>query len=427
MSDLDEARAASVRRIEETEKAEKAPDPPASAADLARVHRDLVILIVLAAGVIMWAAQDILVPTAMGVVLALVLTPIVNVLESWRIPTGAASALVVIVAAGLIAAGIYALAPSVAGWIKRAPEIGRSIETKLQPFKSWITTYESASDELAKITDVGKEPGGTTVVAATKDDASVLEVAPAVLAQTFYVIVLALFLIGGRKEYRKRLIMFATDRSDRLRVAHILSDSLEQVSEYLFTMMCVSIGLTIVVAAAFAAAGIDHPILWGLLFGVASIIPYLGPTVAILACALVQFAAAPTLAEAAVGPLILIAINTLESHFVTPHVVSRRVGVSALAIFVAISVMVWMWGAAASMLAVPLLILFNAIAKNIDSLQPYAVLLMEENANRDESANAAGQRADAAQQTKEPATWRSYLGSIVATRFGLRKASDQVS
>ncbi len=414
MSDLEAARAAAVRRIEETEKANKPPDPPPSSEDLARIRRALVILIVLAVGVVMWAAREILVPTAMGVVLALVLTPIVAGLERLRIPTGLASALVVLFATAALVGGAYAVAPGVANWIKRAPEIGRSIETKLEPFKRWITTYESATDELEKITNAGKDPG-TTVVAAPEDDASVLEVAPAVFAQLFYVVLLALFLIGGRDVYRKRLIMLAKDRADRLRVAHILSDSLEQVSEYFFTMMCVSIGLAVVAATAFAIAGIDHPILWGLLFGVASIIPYLGPTVVILACALVQFAAQPTLADAAVGPLILVAINTLEANFVTPLLVSRRVGVSALAIFIAIAVLVWMWGAAASILAVPLLILFNAIAKNIESLQPYAVLLMEETANREDLASADPDKP-------APVTWGSYLGNAVATRVGLRKA-----
>ncbi len=362
-----------------------------------------------AVGVVMWAAQDILVPTAMAVVLALVLAPIVSALERLRIPTGAASALVVLFAAGALAGGAYAVAPGVANWIKRAPEIGRSIEAKLEPLKGWITTYESASDELAKIADVSKDKPGTTVVAAPKDDATVLEVAPGVFAQLFYVVVLALFLIGGRDVYRKRLILLAKDRADRLRVAHILSDSLEQVSEYLFTMMCVSIGLSIVAFAAFVIAGIDNALLWGVLFGVASIIPYLGPTVAILGCALVQFAAEPTLADAAVGPAILLAINTIESNIVTPHLVSRRVGVSALAIFIAMAVLVWMWGAAASVLAVPLLILFNAIARNIESLKPYAALLAEE------SAEAAS--TDAATR----ATWRDYFAGIAA-RPRLRKA-----
>ncbi len=410
MTDLDAARAAAVRRIEDKENAEKPPYPPASSEDLARVRRALVTLIVFAVGVVMWAAQDILVPTAMAVVLALVLTPIVAALERLRIPTGLASALVVLFAAGALAGGAYAVAPGVANWIKRAPEIGSSIEAKLQPLKGWITTYESASDELAKITDVSKDKPGTTVVAVPKDDATVLEVAPAVFAQMFYVVVLALFLIGGRDVYRKRLIMLATDRADRLRVAHILSDSLEQVSEYLFTMMCVSVGLTIVAFAAFVIAGIDNALLWAVLFGVGSIIPYLGPTVAILGCALVQFATQPTLGDAAVGPLILLAINTIESNFVTPHLVSRRVGVSALAIFVAIAVLVWMWGAAASILAVPLLILFHAIARNIESLKPYAVLLMEETAEA------------TASDAKTPTTWRDYFAGI-ATRLGLRKAA----
>jgi predicted PurR-regulated permease PerM len=415
MSNVDAARAAALQRIKAQAKADqpegRQPSPPWH--ELSTMRGLLTVLTVLAVGVIMWAARDILVPTAMAVVLALILTPIVSALEKLRIPTGIASTIVVLLAAAVIAAGVYAVMPSVIAWIERAPEIGRNIESKLTPLKGWITTYESASDELSKITEVGKDPNAPKAVVA-EPGPSVMELAPAVLAQIFYVIVLALFLIGARKVYRKRLIMLATEREDRLRTAHILSDSLEQVSEYLFTMMCVSIGLAVVTSAAFAVAGIENPILWGIAFGIGSFIPYLGPTVVILACAVVQFASQATLAEAAVGPLILLAINTLEANLVTPLLVARRVGVSAVAIFVAIALLVWLWGAAASILAVPLLIIFNAIAKNIESLQPYAILLLEENSSTDEITKAG--RRDATAENKEPPTWRERIASLLGQK-----------
>jgi len=288
----------------------------------------------------------------------------------------------------------------------------RSIERKLQPLKQWLVSFQAASTQLDKITAVGAAPGTATVVVAPSGGASIVETAPAVLAQTVYIIVLALFLIGSRKTYRKRLILLSRDRDNRLRVSRIMNESLEQVSGYLFMMMCVSIGLAIVTTAAFAIAGIEYPFVWGVAFGAASIIPYLGPTAVILLCTLVQFATQDTLGAAAVAPLILLGINTIEANFITPFLVSRRIAVSAVAIFLALAVFIWLWGPMASILAVPLLILFHAIAKHVPSLQPYAVLLQAEGDHAEEVTYSARQRFFADEPDASP-TWRGAVASFV--------------
>ena len=414
MTELSAAQLSSVQRIKDKAKALKKPEvPDPRSDDLTSIRRSLVIVAIAACGAILWAAQAILMPTAMAVILALVLTPLVVVLEKRRVPTAVAAFLVVVVAGAFIAGTATALAPSVADWIKRAPEISRNVQRKLQPIKAWLVSYDVASQELHEIAKVGAASDAPVTAAAPSGMASAWA-APAVLVQTSYVIVLALFLIMVRKVYRKRLILLASDRADRLRVARILNQSLEQASQYLFTMVCISVGLAFVTAACLALAGIENPVLWGALFGAASFIPYVGPTATILACGLVQFATQDTLSAAAVAPLILLAINTIESNLVTPFLVSRRTAVSAIAIFLTIAVLVWLWGPAASIVAIPLLILFNAVAKNVPRLQPYALLLQAEHENPEEILNAARLRFFSATEKDEPLTWRARATSLLA-------------
>jgi predicted PurR-regulated permease PerM len=415
MDELSAGRLSSLQRIKDKAKSDKedkeseaTPSPVSSSG----ASGPLIIIAVVTCCAVLWAAQAIIVPTVMAVVLALILTPVVAMLEKWRIPTGAAAIMVVVFAVTMIAGTAIALAPGVTDWMKRAPEISRTIERKLQPVKEWLVSFQAASSQLDKITTVGATPGTATIVAAPSGGASIVETAPAAIAQTLYVIVLALFLIGSRKTYRKRFVLLSSDRANRLRVLRIMNESLEQVSGYLFTMMCVSIGLAIVTTACFAIAGIEYPFLWGAAFGAASIIPYIGPTAVILLCALVQFATQDTLGAAAVAPLILLGVNTIESNFVTPFLVSRRIAVSAIAIFLALAVFIWLWGPMASILAVPLLILFHAIAKHVPSLQPYAILLQSENDHSEEVTSSARQRFSEVPDTTA-ATWRDTIASFV--------------
>lgn len=419
MAELSAGELASVQRIKEKVKAQakESAVPETSEDNATTIRGPLILISVLLTGAALWAAQAIVVPTVMAVVLALVLTPIVARLEAWHLPTSVATFVVVLIAAAMLAGTALALAPGVADWMRRAPEISRTVERKLQPFKEGLATVQEASHQLEKITNVGGD--GSKVVVAPDAGGSILETAPGAVAQTLYVVVLALFLIGSRKIFRKRLVLLSSERENRLRVLRIMNESLDQVSAYLFTLMCVSIGLALVTAVCFWIAGIEYALLWGVAFGIACIIPYLGPTAVIVICALVQFATQETLADAAVAPLILLAINTVESNLVTPMLVSRRTSVSALAIFVAVASFVWLWGPAASILAVPILILFHAIAKHVPSLQPYAILLQAENDETPVSPSAPKKRfATEGDASQEPRTWRGYFVHLGRTIRG---------
>ena len=416
MVHISAARLSTVQRLKQQRaaSAEDLESDPQRAHDLKSIRRAVMVIAILAVGAVVWAAESILVPTALGVVLALILTPMVSALERIRIPTSVASLMVVVMAVALIASGVAVLKPGVQRWIDNAPQIARAVEQKIQPMRAWLASFEAASSRLEKLTNMGN---ASAVVARTDDGGSILETAPAALAQTFFVVALALFIMNVRKVYRKRFILLSRDRADRLRVARIMNESFEQVSEYLFTMMCVGIGVAAVTSLVFAIAGIDSPLIWGLAFGVGSLIPYIGPTSVILVCVLVQFATQPTLADAAVAPAILLAINTVEANFITPLLVSRRTAVSAIAIFLTIALFVWLWGPAASIVAVPMLILFTAIAKHVPSLQPYAVLLQAEGGNASEIGNPARhQFFTGAAANEEEKTWFNYVRNAVDGR-----------
>jgi predicted PurR-regulated permease PerM len=78
-------------------------------------------------------------------------------------------------------------------------------------------------------------------------------------------------------------------------------------------------------------------------------------------------------------PLILLALDTVEANFVQPWVLSRRIVISPIAILLTIVTLVWMWGAAAAITAVPALILVHTIAMHVPALRPIGFLLATEN------------------------------------------------
>lgn len=73
------------------------------------------------------------------------------------------------------------------------------------------------------------------------------------------------------------------------------------------------------------------------------------------------------------------AFNTIESNLITPWLLSRRLVVSSLAVFLTVALFAWLWGPVAAIVAVPLLIVFGAVARHVPGLEPWAVLLLAEN------------------------------------------------
>lgn len=378
-------------------------------------HRALIILTVIVVAAAAWAAQDFLVPTATAVVIAMALTPVVKAVERLGIPTGAASIVVVVLTGAILAGGAAMVAPSVSEWIKRAPEIAQTIEQKSRPLKEWLSTVQSATAKLEEVTQVQGDPN-TTVVPVQSSGGGVLEVSTQILGQTLYALALALFLIAARETYRKRLILLPSQRENRLRVARIMNETLTQVSNYLFTMTLINIGVGVTTAITFLFLGVPYAIAWGFLFGVASFIPYIGPTITIALCAVAQLVIAPSLEGAIAAPVALLVINFIESNFVTPWLLSRRLEVSSLAVFLAVAGLAWLWGPFAAILAVPMLIAFVAVARHVPGLEPWAVLLLADSDPRSEVKETGRERffagEEAVLEEDKAKSWTAWVHDI---------------
>jgi len=331
------------------------------------------------------AAGSLFAPTAVAVILALVLAPIANALERIGLWPGAAALITAVVIIGTIVLGTVIFAPSVSTWMKRTPAFITSVEHKLRPLQKQLAAMESASQQIARVATPGASaaphavpipaPVGTT---STEIVTTVASIAPNVLAAILYVTVLTIFLLSSRRHYTAQLILMPRRQADRIRMARIVRDVRYRVSGYLFTLAMINIGLATATTICFSIAGIPDPMLWGIAYGILNFIPIIGPTAIIIFSAIYGFATADTLMGALTPPIILLALDTVEAYFVQPWLLSRRLVVSPIAIFVTVATLVWMWGAPAAITAVPILILLHTVMLHVPSMRPMAMLLATE-------------------------------------------------
>jgi predicted PurR-regulated permease PerM len=343
-------------------------------------------LVTVAALTIGVAAGELLAPTVIAAILALVLAPIANRLEHLGLPPAAAALVTAVVTVGIVVLGIGSFAPSANTLVKKAPQIVRSIEHKIQPLMLQIAAFEKVSQQITRVPGAPQPKAAPAAAAPVVDGTGVITTvaltAPNVLAMILYITVMTIFLLSERKRYTQQLILLPRSLNGRLRMARIVRDVRHRVSGYLFTLAMINIGLAVTTAIAFTIAGIPDPILWGIAYGVLNFLPIIGPTTIIISSALVGFATADTLAGAFLPPAILIVIDTIEAYFVQPWLLGRRLVVSPIAIFVTIATLVWMWGAPAAITAVPILIFVHTVLMHQPHLKPIAMFLATETPHR---------------------------------------------
>jgi predicted PurR-regulated permease PerM len=345
--------------------------------DLRIIRACALILVFIATIAACVAARDLLAPTAIAVTLALVLAPIARGLERLRIPAGISSVVAVVATVSFLTAGAVALAPQASDWIAQAPRIAQTIERKLRPLTRQIAAFETASNRIAQI---GGAPAARSV---TVSDGSFISnavrIAPSVIEKVVYITVLTIFLLAFRRHYTQQLILLPRTFQNRLRMARVVRDVRLRVSGYLFTVATINVGLASVTAASFYAADLSDPILWGIAFGLLNFIPIIGPATIVLAAAVFGLVTANTVVLGLVAPAILLGLHVIEANLVQPWLLSRRIVVSPIAIFLTVVTLVWMWGPAAAITAVPLLIFFHTVAMHMPEMRPIAFLLASEN------------------------------------------------
>jgi predicted PurR-regulated permease PerM len=203
----------------------------------------------------------------------------------------------------------------------------------------------------------------------------VLSGTTAVTAGLVAAVLLLFFLLASGDTLLRQAVTIAPRLRDKKRVVEIVREMEDDVSHYLLTISLINAGLGVAVGIAMFLLGMPNPILWGAMAAVLNFIPYLGALIGIGTIGLVALLIFDEPARILLPPLVYFALTTFEGYFVTPSLLARRLTLNPLAVFLALILFTWMWGAAGALLAVPMLASFKICCDHIEALQPIGVML----------------------------------------------------
>jgi predicted PurR-regulated permease PerM len=332
-------------------------------------------LFVLAVCYTLYFAREFLLPIVLAVLLDFLLSPIIRILKRVRIPEPAGAALVVLALLGAAGIGAYGLAEPARAWMARAPQSIAKVQTRLRDFRKPVEQVTRTAEQVEAATSVSKSGPPEVVVRGPRLSERLFGTTQSMLTGAMETIILLYFLLAAGDLFLQKLIKVLPQFRDKKTAVSIARETEASISTYLFTVAMVNLGLGIAVTLVMLLIGMPNAILWGVLAGLAEFIPYVGAMAMLAILSLAGLVTFPTVGHALLVPGAYLAVNLVQSNFISPVVLGRRLTLNPVAILIGLVFWWWIWGVGGAFVAVPLLATFKIFCDHIESLAPIGELL----------------------------------------------------
>jgi predicted PurR-regulated permease PerM len=190
--------------------------------------------------------------------------------------------------------------------------------------------------------------------------------------------VLLYLLLASGDLFLQKLVRVMPTMHDKKRAVDISHEIQQNISNYLFSVSLINIGLGVIASAGLYWLGVPNAGMWGMLVAVLNFVPYFGPVAGIILLAAVGLLTFETPLQAVLPPAWYLMLHLLEANFITPVLLGRRFTLNPVVIFVSLIFWTWLWGVPGALLSVPFLVSIKVICDHVPSLSHVSELLTSE-------------------------------------------------
>jgi len=328
-----------------------------------KLMRAVWLVAIMGVGAVLYFAQDVLIPVAMALFLALLLTPAVDRLQRWGMRRGVAVIIVMFVVLATTAAALNAVWTPATEWLARAPQTFRQIDPRLRPLREMFERVDAVAERAGQLAQgssaVTGKPAIVTPVAGRSTAISITTS----LIEALTVVPLTLFFLLGGPPLLARMGASLSGSEASVRTLRLTEAIRYEVGRYFGTVTLINVGLGICTALAMYALGMPNAILWGVLVAVFNFVPYLGPIAAFFILAVAALVTFKDLGHALAVPGVFICLHLIEGQIVQPLTVGRRFQVNALVVLLAVWFGYGFWGIPGMLLAMPVVVALKVAAQ----------------------------------------------------------------
>jgi predicted PurR-regulated permease PerM len=321
---------------------------------------------------ILFLLKEILVPFAFAGLIAILLNPLSNRLERFRIPKVWAISLSLLVAALVLAGLFYFLSSQISQFGELVPDLKSRSQELTGQLQQWISqklgvSMQKQSDMIHKLTDNSQQYLGSTL-------GSIFGMLGVFLLLPVYTFLLLL--------YKDQLINFVYEAFGSVHKEHVqdvLQSTKGAIQSYIGGLLIETAIIAALNSIALLILGVKYAILLGTIGAILNLIPYIGGLIAIALPVMI----ATVTNDNFTTPLLIVGVYLLiqfiDNHLIVPKVVASKVSINALISIVVVLMGGALWGVSGMFLSIPFVAILKIIFDHIEGLKPWGKLLGDNN------------------------------------------------
>jgi predicted PurR-regulated permease PerM len=317
---------------------------------------------------VLFNLQDIIIPIAFAMVLAILLNPLYNWLQTKKIPK-TLSIIITLLLTLIVFGGImYFLSVQIAKFSDTLPLLKQKMDTLTVQLEEWTQanlglTVQKQIELVNDALNNSKALVGSTLSTALGTISMILLMPVYIFLFLFYKPLILNFLFE----------VFAEENSRKVR--EILDETKSAIQSYMIGLLLEALIVAVLNSTALLILGVKYAILLGVIGAILNLIPYIGGVIAIALPVLIATVTKDGY-NTQVGILIAyLIIQFIDNNILVPRIVSSKVQINALISIVAVLLGASLWGVPGMFLSIPFVGILKIICDRIPDLKPWGKLL----------------------------------------------------
>jgi predicted PurR-regulated permease PerM len=357
------------------------PAIPVSPVSVARTTPVQIVLIVLGVIAFLYFARPVVLPVFLACIAGTTLKPLIRWLCRCSIPPALSAAIVLFFLVAALGIGFFHLGRPALTWMDEAPQHMTELRQRVQilfPRFKYFSQAAAAVTNLGATEEEKKEEQKKAPTMEIKDGrgaSSILNWTGTFLAGVGETLVLLYLLLASGDLFLQKLVHVMPTLRDKKRAVEISHEIQQNISNYLFSVSLINIGLGTLVSGGLYWMGVPNAIMWGMLAALLNFVPYFGPIVGVILLGIVGLLSFDTLWQGLLPPAWYLLLHLVEANLITPVLLGRRFTLNPVVIFVSLIFWTWLWGVPGALLSVPILVSIKVISDRVPALSSVSELL----------------------------------------------------
>jgi len=295
-----------------------------------------------------------------------------------HIPPALSAAVVLCLLVSGVAIGFFQLGRPALTWMNEAPQHMTELRHRVQKLFPRFARFNQAAaavSNLGATEEEQKKAPATVELKTSRVPGTFINWTGTFLVGLGETLVLLYLLLASGDLFLQKLVRVMPTFRDKKRAVEISHEVQQNISNYLFSVSLINVGLGAIVSGGLYFMGVPNAAMWGMLAALLNFVPYFGPVAGVILLSIVGLLTFDTLWQGLLPPAWYLLLHLLEANLITPVLLGRRFTLNPVVIFVSLIFWTWLWGVPGALLSVPILVSIKVVCDRIPALSSVSELL----------------------------------------------------